>query len=93
MPTVLADIALKTRIVNSLRLRRLTLVICISALGASALAATVSNDQPAVGESIRHCAECPELVVVPAGSFIMGSDHLEPVAGELRPANHLALGR
>ena len=30
-----------------------------------------------VGERIRDCAQCPELVVVPAGSFMMGSRSTE----------------
>ena len=28
---------------------------------------------PRVGESFRDCAMCPEMVVVPAGEFMMGS--------------------
>ena len=28
---------------------------------------------PGSGESFKDCAECPEMVVVPAGSFMMGS--------------------
>jgi uncharacterized caspase-like protein len=28
---------------------------------------------PGSGESFKDCAECPEMVVVPAGTFIMGS--------------------
>ena len=32
---------------------------------------------PAVGERIRDCDECPELVVVPSGSFEMGSPSSE----------------
>lgn len=28
---------------------------------------------PAVGTSFRDCAECPEMVVIPAGTFTMGS--------------------
>jgi formylglycine-generating enzyme required for sulfatase activity len=58
---------------------------CLAVLSAGTTAGTTSADKPAVGESIQHCTECPEMVVVPAGSFIMGSDHLEPVAGERRP--------
>jgi len=30
------------------------------------------------GQTFRDCAECPEMVVVPAGSFIMGSPESEP---------------
>ena len=32
-----------------------------------------SSDQPAVGTPIRDCPDCPQLVVVPAGDFTMGS--------------------
>ena len=32
----------------------------------------------AVGKVFKDCAECPEMVVVPAGSFDMGSDKGEP---------------
>jgi formylglycine-generating enzyme required for sulfatase activity len=35
--------------------------------------------------SFKDCTSCPEMVVVPAGTFVMGSDHVEPVAGEFRP--------
>ena len=34
-------------------------------------------ETPAVGERIRDCDECPELVVVPSGSFEMGSPSSE----------------
>ena len=30
------------------------------------------------GASFRDCAECPEMIVVPAGAFIMGSPENEP---------------
>lgn len=33
---------------------------------------------PKVGETIQDCADCPEMVVVPAGSFMMGSPPDEP---------------
>ena len=33
---------------------------------------------PAAGSVIKDCAECPELVVVPAGQFLMGSPPGEP---------------
>ena len=33
--------------------------------------------EPKVGERFRDCAECPEMVVVPAGSFLMGSPESE----------------
>jgi formylglycine-generating enzyme required for sulfatase activity len=33
---------------------------------------------PTVGETIQDCADCPEMVVVPAGRFMMGSPADEP---------------
>lgn len=33
---------------------------------------------PGKGERFKDCAECPELVVVPAGQFLMGSPSDEP---------------
>ena len=39
-----------------------------------AFAATAAADTPRMaGDVFRDCAECPEMVVVPAGSFVMGS--------------------
>ena len=35
------------------------------------------QDLTAAGDAFRDCAECPELVVVPAGSFTMGSPQNE----------------
>jgi formylglycine-generating enzyme required for sulfatase activity len=34
--------------------------------------------KPGSGESFKDCPECPEMVVVPAGSFSMGSPASEP---------------
>ena len=34
--------------------------------------------KPGSGESFKDCPECPEMVVVPAGSFTMGSPESEP---------------
>jgi formylglycine-generating enzyme required for sulfatase activity len=34
--------------------------------------------KPGSGEGFRDCPECPEMVVVPAGSFTMGSPESEP---------------
>lgn len=42
--------------------------------------AGAAQTAPAVGELFRDCAQvCPEMVVIPSGSFLMGS---EPGAGE-----------
>jgi len=38
--------------------------------------------QPGQGESFKDCPECPEMVVVPVGSFIMGASTDEEVNSE-----------
>lgn len=40
--------------------------------GAAALAAHAA-EPPKRGETFRDCPECPEMVVIPGGSFVMGS--------------------
>lgn len=39
---------------------------------------TIDVRQLAVGESFRECTECPEMVVIPAAEFLMGSPANEP---------------
>ena len=46
-------------------------------LVASALAGALAQETPAVGETFKDCADCPEMVVVPSGSFMMGSPESE----------------
>ena len=43
-----------------------------------------------MGERFRECPECPELVVIPAGSFIMGS---EKGSSRERPAKKVTIPR
>ena len=55
--------------------------------GASCDAAVTKGEEnrsPKVGESFRDCPECPELVVVPAGTFMMGSHIGSPYEQPLR---------
>ena len=42
-----------------------------------ALAGCMTTGQLGVGQRFRDCAECPEMAVVPAGSFLMGSPDAE----------------
>jgi formylglycine-generating enzyme required for sulfatase activity len=60
------------------------------AVGLSAVAAQGAERKP--GDSFRDCPHCPEMVVVPAGSFIMGSPP-EETAREPVPARDAAWER
>ncbi|MEE8307179.1 MAG: formylglycine-generating enzyme family protein [Gammaproteobacteria bacterium] len=79
-------------------------------LGPVAIAMVISltlqaeaEGQVAVGTLLRDCESCPEMVVIPPGSFQMGSDRIEPMkGGEMRPQgpvhevtipNAIAVGR
>jgi len=52
-----------------------------------------------IGQSFRDCPDCPEMVVIPAGSFVMGSPEGEVGAGDegprrsVRVSAPLAVGR
>ena len=47
--------------------------VCGHKSEAEALLAEVTKPKWEAGEKFRDCADCPELVVVPSGSFMMGS--------------------
>lgn len=49
----------------------------VSILLLSAAASAPSNAAPRPGETFRDCPTCPEMVVVPPGSFQMGSTEAE----------------
>ncbi len=51
--------------------------ICIALVSGLACGQSAAKD-PQAGEVIRDCAVCPELVVIPPGSFTMGSPESEP---------------
>ena len=54
----------------------ISLALVSGALSTTAVSAEES-DGPSVGKSFRNCQECPEMVVVPAGTFMMGSPESE----------------
>ena len=56
------------------------------------LAASVASSR-SPGERFRDCPTCPELVVVPAGSFLMGSPADEAVRADNEgPQHHVTIG-
>lgn len=67
-----------------------SLAFVVPAAVLAILAAVPAWATPAPGETFRDCAECPELVVVPAGSFVMGSD--APHANEA-PAHPVTIAK
>jgi formylglycine-generating enzyme required for sulfatase activity len=36
------------------------------------------HKKPKSGQTFRDCPTCPEMIIIPAGSFIMGSPENEP---------------
>lgn len=69
------------------------LVTCLW-IGASAAAVPATAQEP--GSMFRDCETCPEMVVVPAGSFVMGSDgphKYESPARQVTIAEPYAIGR
>ena len=52
-------------------LPRISAVFCILALVALTPEAQGSNQSP-VGSTFRDCPDCPEMIVLPAGKFLMG---------------------
>jgi formylglycine-generating enzyme required for sulfatase activity/enamine deaminase RidA (YjgF/YER057c/UK114 family) len=71
------------RLMHTLLMPRPLAVACVSVVVASGCTAmgsvapgakpTASAALPRVGSSFRDCGDCPEMVVVPAGRFVMGS--------------------
>jgi formylglycine-generating enzyme required for sulfatase activity len=58
----------------------LTPLIAVAALsGAVSGAAAASPEQqtPQAGQTFRDCSDCPEMAVIPAGNFLMGSSDEE----------------
>jgi len=55
-------------------------------LAAATLASCAGAPGLKPGAGFKDCADCPDMVAVPAGSFSMGSDHIEAMRGnEMRP--------
>ncbi len=53
-------------------------LVLVAAASIAGIAATPAHAQPDPGTTFRDCDVCPEMVVVPAGSFVMGSPTDEP---------------
>ena len=57
---------------------------CLAAVAAVIVAGSASAQAP--GTEFQDCDACPEMVVIPPGTFQMGSEHIEPMrGGEMRP--------
>jgi formylglycine-generating enzyme required for sulfatase activity len=65
------------------RCRILGILSVVALMAAAPLAAALGEPGPKAGEAFRDCPDCPEMVVIPAGSFMMGASADEP--GRLSP--------
>src|ERR1700724_666518 len=61
------------------------LFLCMSVLSVDAACLFGIGDCP---RTFRDCSDCPEMVVVPAGSFMMGSAAKEPGHSENEQPQH-----
>ena len=52
-----------------------------------------SAPSPTAGPSFKECRNCPEMVFVPAGTFMMGSPAGEPDRRENEPYQQVTIGR
>ncbi len=66
-------------------LRRIIGLVLV-AVAVSAIASAQEHLKP--GETFRDCADCPEMVVIPAGSFTMGSPASEPERRDFEGPRH-----
>jgi formylglycine-generating enzyme required for sulfatase activity len=69
-----------------------TLASGVLALFALAALAACSHVAPKAGQVFRDCPDCPDLVVVPAGEFLMGADGGEEGRPE-GPVRQVRIGR
>jgi formylglycine-generating enzyme required for sulfatase activity len=68
--------------------RRLALAAALTAV-----VAPLSAPAQTGGSSFRDCAECPEMVVVPAGEFVMGSSQAESGHKDEKPQHTVRIAR
>lgn len=69
-------------------------IVVASALALAVAPAQAQAQSRAVGEVFRDCADCPEMVVIPAGSFMMGSPESESGrAGNQGPQRRIVLAQ
>ena len=56
-------------------------------------AESASGPDPVAGTSFRDCADCPEMVVIPAGRFWMGCEAGEAFSEKEQPAREVTIAR
>lgn len=62
-----------------------SVVLAASAASVALLATHVPAQAQQPGTSFKDCRDCPEMVVVPAGSFTMGSSDAETIREGMEP--------
>jgi formylglycine-generating enzyme required for sulfatase activity len=68
-------------------------LIPIAALTAQGALAAEARTTPKAGVRIKDCRNCPELIVLPAGQFLMGSPESEPERRENEKQRRITFSR
>lgn len=64
--------------------------LCAIAMPRSTYAQSRSNAAAEPGQTFAECRNCPEMIVLPAGSFMLGSPENEPLRRENEPQMRIA---
>jgi len=82
-------------------IHRLLVALTLACAALAGIAAGVEDKPPAAGRAYKDCADCPEMLAIPAGRFTMGvapgEEARENLAEEFRhrsePQREVAVGR
>jgi len=69
------------------------LAFLYAAVAIVGLAQTKAKPQPKPGEKFRDCRNCPEMIVIPAGTFTMGSTASDPEHRDNEPLQKITIPR
>lgn len=73
---------------------RVAATLSLVGIGGLQSPASAHQMRPSKATTIRDCAHCPEMVVIPAGSFVMGTEAGDPLHDALEgPTRRVSIAR